>query len=164
MYGNGNIYKEAGNAVAYCNLLYIHRAILLYNFDLFSSHTSQATLPKLKCGQCHGSNLGNIWWKTTNFWWLIIKFYRLRFLQKMTHESTKSVPNLPKTIWSHSICRCLPKCWIHQTCHGHRAIPNRSKLYSNATWKAGGCAMSPKLQDNLKLVLLIWVSKQLSAD
>jgi len=61
MYGNGNIYKEAGNAVAYCNLLYIHRAILLYNFDLFSSHASQATLPKLKCGQCHGSNLGNIW-------------------------------------------------------------------------------------------------------
>ena len=55
MYGNGNIYKEAGNAVAYCNLLYIHRAILLYNFDLFSSHASQATLPELKCGQCHVS-------------------------------------------------------------------------------------------------------------
>jgi hypothetical protein len=29
MYANGNVYKGAGNAVAYCSLLYIHRAILM---------------------------------------------------------------------------------------------------------------------------------------
>jgi hypothetical protein len=29
MYANGNVYKEAGNAVAYCSLLCIHRAILM---------------------------------------------------------------------------------------------------------------------------------------
>jgi hypothetical protein len=29
--------------------------LLLYDFNLFSSHASQVTLPKPKCGQCHGS-------------------------------------------------------------------------------------------------------------
>jgi hypothetical protein len=84
------------------------------------------------------SNLGNIWWKNANFRRLIIKFYRLRFLRpfghkmqaKITHESTKSVPNLPKNFQCHGICRCLPKCQIHQMCHSHRAIPNRLKSYS----------------------------------
>jgi hypothetical protein len=29
MYGNDNVYKEAGKAVAYCSLLCIYRAILM---------------------------------------------------------------------------------------------------------------------------------------
>jgi len=29
MYANGNVYKEAGKAVAYCSLLCLHRAILM---------------------------------------------------------------------------------------------------------------------------------------
>jgi hypothetical protein len=41
-----------------------------------------------------------------------------------------------KIFWCHSICRCLPKCQIHQMCHGHRAIPNRSKLYCTSVNQA----------------------------
>jgi len=47
-----------------------HMMGLLYNYDLFSSHTSQRCLPKLKFGWCHmllsqWSNLDQFWPKTT---------------------------------------------------------------------------------------------------
>ena len=59
------------------------------------------------------SNLGKIWWKKSKF--PVINY---------------KIPNLPKIFQCHSICRCLPKCQIHQICHGHRAIQNISKSYS----------------------------------
>jgi hypothetical protein len=47
MYANGNVYKEAGNAVAYCSLLYIHRTILQYRTGPLNSPG-----PLNKCTLC----------------------------------------------------------------------------------------------------------------
>jgi hypothetical protein len=53
---------------------------------------------------------------------------------KCRPKSRMNQPNWPllchNFFWCHSICRYLPKCRIHQMCHGHGAILNRSKSYS----------------------------------
>jgi hypothetical protein len=49
MYANGNVYKEAGQAVAYCSLLCIHRAILM-------QYEKQVAVHQVEIG---GPNL---WW------------------------------------------------------------------------------------------------------
>ena len=56
------------------------------------------------------------------------------WLLKYWPESPTNLPNqsrgLPKFLWCHSSQWWVPNCRIHQTCHGHTVVPNRSKWYS----------------------------------
>ena len=56
------------------------------------------------------------------------------WLLKYWLESPTNLPNqscgLPKFLWCHGSQWWVPNCRIHQTCHSHRVIPNRSKWYS----------------------------------
>jgi hypothetical protein len=45
-------------------------------------------------------------------------------LARITHSSSNQSLGLPNFFRCHGRPRWVPKCWIHQTCHGHKAIPN----------------------------------------
>src|ERR1700734_3749093 len=124
---------------------------LLYHFNLFGSHTSQTSLPKPKFGQCHASwralpkayevmvaNLSEIWCENPVFSFAELQFcsqahlwpLAARISAKMTCIYPKYISSIPKILPCHGSEWWLPKYRIHQTSHGHKVLPNRSKWYS----------------------------------
>jgi hypothetical protein len=63
---------------------------------------------------------------------------------------------MPKKIWCHGVPRLLLKCWIHQTCHGHRGLPNHSKWYSrSATVVNMSLKISPEVLYTSRLIFFL---------
>jgi len=84
-----------------CFLYLCIRYLILYDFDLFSSHASQMALPKLKCGWCHGSWRGLLNWPDES------------------QKEPKIIENEHKNKEKNPLCK---QVWIYNECEWHKRV------------------------------------------
>jgi len=106
---------------------------ILYNFDLFGSHTSLRPLLNWPEVMVNWTPVKKFFLDLNNSKFALLgshNLWPLKLLAKLCANQVKLMANLLKNFQCHGIWREVLKCWIEILHYGHRCLLNRSKWYS----------------------------------